>query len=203
MVLRVRALLQALFRYKIDYVLFGSLGAIAYGANMTTGDLDMCPSTSTRNLKAIAQFLQDYHARPDYVPPHNSIEEVMAWQPEPLTIENLDHRFSTPFGRLDIVPAPYGSNGNQERFDFRELNSRARVFEAFGIPVKVAHIDDIVASKMSRKRTKDLYVETELRRVQGLCARGIISSGLEDRETMVKQTNHFLTNHEHTMTFNA
>lgn len=187
MVLRIRALLTALYVHQVQYVIFGSLGAIAYGANIVTGDMDICPATTGENLKAIANCLKMLDARPHYDPPYNSIEAVMSWKPDICTVENLDNRFMTKFGQLDIQPAPYGTRGNLDRFDYKMLKSRAMTFQFFGIPVKVAHIDDIVASKMSRKRAKDLQVEAELRRVQGLAHQGIVISQLEDYEIMVKE----------------
>jgi len=187
MVLRIRALLTALYVHDVDYVIFGSLGAMAYGANISTADLDICPSTDTSNLKRLSHCLKMIDARPDYIPPHNTMQEVMNWHPEPSTIENLDNRFMTKFGQLDIQPAPYGSRGKNNRLNYEILTNRATSLTIFGITIQVAHIDDLVASKMSRKRPKDLQVEAELRRVQGLVHKGIIIPDLVTEE-IVKET---------------
>ena len=83
MVLRIRALLTALYVHQVEYVIFGSMGAIAYGANILTGDLDICPATTPENRKTLAKCLRMLDARPHYDPPHNTIKEVMNWRVEP------------------------------------------------------------------------------------------------------------------------
>lgn len=187
MILRIRALLTALYVHDVDYVIFGSSGAMAYGANIVTSDLDICPSTDKHNIKRISRCLKTIDARPDFIPPHNTMQEVMSWCAELATVENLDKRFMTKFGQLDIQPAPYGARGKDDRLNYDILVNRATSLEIFGIMIQVAHIDDLIASKMSRKRAKDLRVEAELRRVQGLVHQGIIIPNLSE-DDIVKQT---------------
>lgn len=140
MLLKVKPLLEML--HQIQYVLFGALGAIAYGADLSTRDMDICFATDEINRQHIAELLRTINARPTFTPGWNTEEECEAWQPEPLTIENLDHEFTTPYGKLDIVPYSFGPNGKADRFNYEQLKQRATTLYPFDIPVDVAHIEE-------------------------------------------------------------
>ncbi len=89
-----------------------------------------------------------------------------AWSPDPLAVESFDHLFATSAGDFDVVPRPYGANGDADRFTFAELDARAATVRAFGTVLRVAHLDDLIASKLSRQRVKDLRAEPELERLK-------------------------------------
>jgi hypothetical protein len=59
------------------------------------------------------------------------------------------------------------------------LKKRAITLYPFKIPVEVAHIDDLIASKMSASRPKDKAVVTELMRIQESIQDGKRLAGLE------------------------
>ena len=71
-------------------------------------------------------------------------------------METFDHLFTTRYGDLDIVPFPYGPHGKEDCFTFASLDARAETFAAFGQQIRVAHLDDVIASKLSARREKDL-----------------------------------------------
>lgn len=177
--LQIKELLDVLYQHKVRYVLFGTLGAIAYGADLSTRDMDICFASDEANLEHIATVLKAIHAKPTYTPGWNTIEECESWQAEPATVENLDHEFTTQFGKLDIVPRPFGAKGKEDRFDYEQLKSRALTLHPFDIPVDVVHIDDLIASKISAKRDKDKAVYAELLRIQADLKTGDKLAGLE------------------------
>jgi hypothetical protein len=177
--LQVKELLEVLHYHQVHYVLFGTLGAIAYGAELTTRDMDICFETSEPNLRQIADVLHEVQAKPTYTPGWNTLEFCERWQPEPPTVENLDQEFTTIYGKLDVVPRPFGANGKADRFDYKHLKKRAVTLYPFNIPLDVAHIDDLIASKMSALRDKDNYVFTELERIQRLLYAGNQLPGLQ------------------------
>lgn len=160
--LDVEALVCGLARHRVRYVLIGTLGAIAYGADLATRDMDICPATDASNLRGLADLLTEWGAKPRHAPGHTDEAACNAWVPEPLTADTFDHDFATPYGSLDIVPASYGPHGGEDRFSYDRLDARAVQLVAFGCPVRVAHTDDLIASKMSRRRPKDLRAEEEL-----------------------------------------
>lgn len=164
--LNVAALVRGLERQRVRYVLFGTLAAIAYGADLATRDMDICPATDTTNLRGLAELLTEWSAKPRRVPGHTDEAACNAWTPEPISADTFDHDFATPYGSLDVVPAPYGPHGAEDRFSYDRLNVHATTVVAFGCRVRVAHVDDLIASKMSRQRPKDLHAEGELLRVR-------------------------------------
>lgn len=166
MSLQIREILEVLNDHKVRYVLFGTLGAIAYGAELSTKDMDICFETSLANRRRVGRFLKAISAKPTYVPGWNTEETCDAWLPEPPTIANLDHEFTTPLGRIDIVPYPFGANGKLDRFDYPRLKQRAVRLYPFGIPLDVAHIEDLIVSKLSARRVKDFLAYDELLRVK-------------------------------------
>lgn len=178
-VLKVKELLDVLYRNDVRYVLFGTLGAIAYGADLSTRDFDMCFETSALNRQRIAEVLHAIQAKPTYTPGWNTPEACDAWTPQPPTLENIDHEFTTAYGKLDVVPYPFGPNGKSDRFDYERLKQRAVSLRPFGIPVDVAHVDDLIASKISAQRPKDQAVYRELVRIQQKIQTGEKLAGLE------------------------
>ncbi len=177
--LNVDTLICGLAPHHVRYVLFGTLGAIAYGADLATRDMDICPATDVANLRALADLLTEWGAKPRHVLGHTDEAACNAWTPEPLSADTFDSDFATPYGSLDIVPAPYGPHGAADRFTYDRLDARATTVVAFGCPVRVAHVDDLIASKMSRLRPKDLHAEEELLRVRERVVGGEWRSGLD------------------------
>lgn len=165
--LDIPRILGILGRHQVQYVLFGSVGAMAYGAELTPGDLDICPAPDQENLRRLAQALEELGARPKVIPGWMTQAEAESWSPMPLTEENFDHLFETPFGDLDIVPRPYGPQGKLDSFTYERLNERAAIITTFGVSVRVADLEDLIASKMSRRRDKDLGAYPELQRIRG------------------------------------
>jgi hypothetical protein len=179
LLLKVKPLLEMLQLHQVQYVLFGTLGAIAYGADLSTRDMDICFATNKFNRQHIAELLPTVKARPTFTLGWNTEEECEAWLPEPPTIENLDHEFTTPYGKLDMVPYPFGPNGKADRFNYDQLKQRAATLYPFDIPVAVAHIEDLIASKISAQRPKDQAVYRELLRIQQRLQTGDRLPGLE------------------------
>ena len=118
---------------------------MAYGANLTPGDLDICPALDEENLQPLANALREMEAKPRYTPGWNTQEECDNWSPHPLTEENFDHLFETALGDLDVVPRPYGPEGKLDRFTYERLNERAITSTTFGVEVRVADLDDLIA----------------------------------------------------------
>ena len=145
---------------------------MAYGLQTTNGDLDICIDTGSQNLHRLSTLVLELRAKPRYVPGWSEQEACERWQPEPLVVETFDHLFTTKFGDLDIVPFPYGPHGKEDRFTFADLNARAITKTAFGQQIRVARLDDLIASKLSARRDKDLLLLPEIKRLQQLQAQG-------------------------------
>ena|SRR5690348_13182154 len=94
--LNIEALILRLAHYRLRYVLFGTLGAIAYGADLVTRDMDICPESDIANLRGLADLLTEWDAKPRHVPGHTDEASCKAWTPQPLSADRFDHDFATP-----------------------------------------------------------------------------------------------------------
>jgi hypothetical protein len=163
---RIRDLIAALDRHGVWFVVFGSAGACLYGADLSPGDLDICPALDRVNLIRLASALSELQARPRIIEGWMTDEESLTWRPDPLVESQFDHLFQTSLGDLDVVPRPYGPHGTSDRFEFDSLVDRADSVRVGSVDVRVAAVEDLVASKMSRRRTKDIEAMPELNRIQ-------------------------------------
>jgi hypothetical protein len=171
----LETLAKTLHRHHIRYVLFGTMGAIAHGANLMTREMDICPALDEDNLRRIADVLIELHAKHKNVGDFETESAHHQWSPTIITVENLDHLYVTDYGELDVCPRPFGRHGKVDRFDYDRLNQNAVTITAFDIPIRVASVDDVIASKMSAQRDKDHRVFDELQRIQA----GAADGGLE------------------------
>lgn len=157
-------LFHVLYRHQIDYVLFGTVGLLVYGALVETGDLDICPALNQANLKRLGYLLDELGAWSHVI----STQGGKGWLTEPLEVATFDYRFTTLYGELDVVPYPYGPHGKADRFSYEQLQKRAITRTVFGVPVLVAGFNDLVASKLSARRAKDLRLLPEIERLRRL-----------------------------------
>lgn len=140
-----------LSRFEVKCVITGSVAAAAYGVPLTPSDLDVSPETNEANLARIAALLRELAARPKFHPGWAHVmsrEACERWAPDPPTLENLDQRFATPLGELDIVPS------NSGRYD--ELAPRAITVNLRGSRFSVACPEDVVVHWKRWNRPRDL-----------------------------------------------
>ncbi len=144
-------LLRLLHDREIDWVLSGSTVLAVYGADLEPNDLDMVPSPEPANLRRIAALLVELDAVPAHFPGwagSPSVEQCRAWQPEPPTLQQLDHLFVTRLGMLDVPPEITGTHSR--------LRTGATRLGLFGVPVWVCDPDDVLGRLPARPRPKDL-----------------------------------------------
>jgi hypothetical protein len=169
----VAPLLAALARHRVRFVLSGSTAALAYGIAVDPGDLDIVPDTAPENLARLAGLLQEIEARPQgpfgawvkgergepkWVPRPTTREELDAWRPDPGEPTSFDHLLTTRLGNLDVVPALMGT--------FAVLDARAVDAVVAGLPVRAAHLDEVLAGMTVPRRDKDVPRVAALREVQ-------------------------------------
>ena len=121
------ALLQALERQRVTYIIVGGLGRVLHGSDELTDGLDIVPSAREENLRRLDLALEELNARrPDGTGPQ--LERDLAG--EPLELQ-------TDAGELKIVPEPAGTRG------YDDLRRRA-VAEPLGRGLRpsVASLDD-------------------------------------------------------------
>lgn len=135
------AVLQALERQRVSYIVIGGLGRVIHGSNELTDGIDIVPSLREENLRRLGVALDDLHARrPDGKP--LVPERDLTRQPV-LELE-------TDAGELRIVPEPAGTKG------YDDLRRRAvREPLGRGLRPSVASLDDHARMLAALAREQD------------------------------------------------
>ncbi len=150
------AILAALERHDVRYVLIGGLAATLHGSPHVTTDVDITPSTDAKNLARLADALDDLDARlrvenePGGVAFEHSAEALAG-----AIIWNL----VTRCGDLDLTLVPAGTSG------FDDLKRDAIEIRIREIHVVVASLADVIRSKEAAGREKDQLTLPTLRRI--------------------------------------
>jgi hypothetical protein len=156
------ALLQALERQRVTYVVIGGLGRVLHGSGEITDGLDIVPSTREENLRRLGLALEGVNARrPDGKPP--VLERDLAGSPV-LELE-------TDAGELKIVPEPAGTQGYD---DLRRRAERPPLGQ--GLRPAVASVDDHARMLAALDRAEDrqpLEVLQRLIEIEREIGRGI------------------------------
>lgn len=169
--LDIQAILTLLERRRISYVLVGALGAVAHGARLRTADLDLCPATDHANLRRIAELLRDLDARLIREPTRGMAAiDLRDWTTLRLHDPGEHHLFRTRLGDIDVLPEPLGVGGWGHSTSYVQLSRHAVTITAWGLPVRVAALAEIVASKLAADRPQDRAARDELLRVAALLA---------------------------------
>jgi hypothetical protein len=96
------ALLQALERQRVTYVVVGGLGRVIHGSDEITDGLDIVPSLREENLRRVGVALDDLNARR---PDGKRLAFVRDLARQPVL------ELQTDAGELKIVPEPAGTRG--------------------------------------------------------------------------------------------
>lgn len=140
-------LLEVLDRHDVEYVLIGGLAGALHGSPAATNDADICPARIPDNLSRLAAALVELEARirtesePDGLAFDRSAEFLGI-------VELLNT--TTTAGDLDISFVPTGTGG------YDDLVERAVAFDIGDTRVLVASLDDVIHSKRTAGRPKDL-----------------------------------------------
>jgi predicted nucleotidyltransferase len=131
-------ILTALHEHRLEAVLIGNAAAAMHGAPVTTLDFDFMfrdTPTNLRKLKAVAADLQAMILRPFY------------------PVSRLYRVVDDDTGlQVDFMPQIHGVRS------FEGLRSRSVVRDVDGLPLRVASLDDIIASKKAAGRDRDKAV---------------------------------------------
>jgi hypothetical protein len=135
------ALMQALERHRVTYVIVGGVGRVIHGSDELVDGLDVVPSMREENLRRLGLAFEDVNARRQdgrtLV-----LERDLAQQPV-LELE-------TDAGELKIVPEPAGTRG------YDDLRRRAvREPLGHGLRPSVASVDDHARMLAALDREQD------------------------------------------------
>ncbi len=158
----LQRIFDALALHNVEYLLVGGIAARAYGARRPTFDVDCVPEPSRQNFDRLAAALRHLHAR---LRVEGLSDDEAALLPVQLTGSTLVRMelstWRTDGGDLDIladIPDRLGRH-----MSYRELVERATELNLDGIVVRVAALDDVIASKEWAGRPKDRDALPEVR----------------------------------------
>jgi hypothetical protein len=124
------ALLQALERYRVSFVVIGGFARIVQGTEEMTYGLDITPSTREENLRRLDRALREVGAKRADGRELNLDPDALASQPV--------HELTTEYGQLKLVAQPAGTRGYD---DLRRAASREPLGR--GVRPSVASIGDL------------------------------------------------------------
>jgi hypothetical protein len=141
------ALLAALDRERVSYVVVGGFARVVNGSGETTRGLDIVPSLREENLRRLARALEQLEA---------PVEADQLASAEPVTAP-------TRAGELRIVPTPWGTRGYD---DLRRRADRENLGR--GLRPAVASAVDCVRMLEASEREVDADRLLRLRRMMEL-----------------------------------
>jgi len=150
-------ILDVLARYEVDFVLVGGLAGTAHGSAYITYDVDVAYERSAANLERLAEALTELGATLRGAPPG------LPFLLDAETLrKGLNFTFDTQFGSLDILSEPAGAPR------YEELRSAASSEILWGVTIRIASLDHLIAMKEAAGRPKDKLHASEYRVISDL-----------------------------------
>ena len=156
-------ILRVLNEEGVEYLVIGGTAAVLHGSSLPTQDVDILPLREPQNLERLSRALARLDAK-----------IRTANEPVATTIDGpfLDAtpamlNLVTKFGDLDLAFAPAGP-----MVKFEQWNANATSIDVRDrLVVRVAALEDVIASKIAANRPKDQralpYLESLLEQIPG------------------------------------
>lgn len=139
-----RTVLAELTESGVRFVLIGGLAMVAHGSAHITGDLDIGYARDRANIEAVVRALSPLNPRLRGFPP----ELPFVWDVSSARAA-ANQTLLTDAADVDILGEIPGIDS------FEGLWSRSVETELFGIKVRIAGLDDLIAMKQAAGRLKD------------------------------------------------
>ena len=150
-----------LAQHGVECLLVGGVAARLYGATRATRDLDCVIRRTHSNLDRLAAALQELRARLNVTGLSDEEAAALPVQIDAETIARMEiSTWRTDAGDLDILANMPDRSGRHMVYE--ELYDRSRVITHDELIVRVAGLDDIIASKEWANRPKDRLALPEL-----------------------------------------
>jgi hypothetical protein len=146
-------LIHRLLDARIDFVIIGGYAGVLHGSAYNTRDLDICVVLTPANIQRLRDTLADLHPKHRMTPQRLSFLEVPREGGPPLQSIYLN----TDWGTIDILTNVIGVG------DFARLKSKAAAMPFEDKTCLVMSLDDLIKTKETLGREKDLLVAKELR----------------------------------------
>ena len=146
-----KTLLNKLSDNNFEFILIGCFADSVYGSSYVTHDLDVCAVLTPGNIEKLRNILSDLH------PKHRITVNKPSFLEIPEKLEGINNLYlETDAGVLDFISNVIGVG------DFLELSKNAIEIKIFGRICKIISLDDLIKTKTTLKRPKDILVAEEL-----------------------------------------
>lgn len=153
---------DTLARHHVDCIFVGGIAARAHGARGLTYDVDCIPAPAPGNLDRLAAAMRELRAR---LRVGGLSDDEAAQLPVQLSGATLARMristWRTDAGDLDVLAEIPDRQGRL--LPYEELAERASDLDLDGIALRVAALEDVIASKEWADRPKDRAALDELR----------------------------------------
>jgi hypothetical protein len=141
---RPTALIGALVRAEVDFVVIGGVAVVVQASPRFTRDLDISYATDAENIERLGALLLALDAR------LRRIENDVPFVPDARTLRHAQMlTLTTRHGDLDLLVDPPGSPG------YPALRRHADVVNLDGDPVPIASLEDLIEMKRAAGRPQD------------------------------------------------
>ncbi len=163
--LDVERILTTLDRHGVEYLLVGGISANAYGARRLTKDFDCLPTRTDDNLQRLAAAMVDLNARLRVEGLGDDEASQLPVQLDQVTLSAMEiSTWRTDAGDLDVLSDIPDREGRRRRYE--DLAPRSTEALIGKVTVRLAALDDVIASKEWANRPKDREALGELRELR-------------------------------------
>ena len=149
--LKLRTLFEVLERNAVDFIVIGGVAGIVHGSAYPTYDFDLLYSRDEKNLERMAAVLVELHVTLRNAP------SDLPFQIDARTLAaGSNFTFDSNVGAFDILGHADGMR------DYETMRADSVREELWGVPVRVASIDDLIRMKRAAGRPKDKSMAEEL-----------------------------------------
>jgi predicted nucleotidyltransferase len=157
----VARLLLALEEHGVEFVVVGGVAAGAHGATRATEDLDLVARRTNDNLDRLAAAMRELGARLRVAGLDDREAEQLPVRLVGATLAQMElSTWRTDAGDFDVLVGIPDRHGRVVLYD--ELVERAESRQLYGVELRTAALDDIIASKEWADRPKDREALPEL-----------------------------------------
>ena len=147
------AILRALTRHQVDFIVVGGVCAVLHGAPLSTFDLDLVHSRDPDNIHRLLAALETMHA-------YYRIQPEKKIRPDMSHLSSPGHQLlMTPFGPLDLLGVIGESRGYEDL-----LGHTVEMQLGRGVKARLLNLDTLIQIKEETAGEKDKAILPLLRR---------------------------------------